>query len=366
MTTPIYRRFRNQTLLLDTAATTPVLDVGAFLTTEPVTTKEKRFITITADDYKTALNSTTMPITYAWAQTYFGQDLKPASAVLILLDASDTTPDKALDDAALKGVGMYELTYIASTDADTAKQLAVAKWVQAYDLDIQCTLITSNPKAFSPTDTTDIGYQVRDQKLDRTTVIYHPTGTVNGVVYTNQRPDAALVGRMLPTYPEIGGIFEQWDYKQVSMVSDSGLTADQQKALIAKGYNFVERFTNTSFTHVFPGRTCTYREIRIQWAADWFDANVAASLANYAFRNPLMAYDDQTFADVETIYRDWGQRAIDRRVLTDFTITMPDPEKIPAAVRATGKCNINDLYFGTLNSGIDEWSNTGKWSIGGV
>lgn len=370
MPTPIQRRFNNQTLLLDTAATTPVLDVGALLTTENVFDKTVRWKSYGPDEWKTAITKVANPITYAWLESYFGQELKPSKAVVIRYDKTPTTGDAnvgaALDDAVTKQAAFYAVCYSGTADTDVTDQKAVASWVNSSETKRQCVILTNDVKAYDAVSTTDIAAQCKTATLSRTTCIYHPTGTINGIVYTNERPDAAILGRMLPTYPEIGGVFEQWDYKQISLASDSALTSQQQGDLVTKGYNFVEKFTNTSFTHLFKGRTCTGREIRVQWAADWFDANVIASLANYAFRTPLMAYDDITFADVEAIYRTWLDSAVQKRVLTEYSITMPDPESIPASVRATGKCNISDLYVGTLNSAIDEWSNTGKWKIGGV
>jgi hypothetical protein len=195
-------------------------------------------------------------------------------------------------------------------------------------------------------------------------VIYHPTGTVNGIVLTNQRPDAAIAGRMLST--DEGA--DQWDWKALSLVADSGLTASQQAALRTKGYNFVEQIKNTTFIHVFPGRLCTDREIRIQWGADWFDVNVQASLANYAFRTPLMAFDQDTFADVEGILYNWGARAEARRIIKpgSFVVTLPDPDTVPASVRASGIANFNNVYDAELNSAIDQWRLQGTWKIGGV
>ena len=92
-----------------------------------------------------------------------------------------------------------------------------------------------------------------------------------------------------------------------------------------------------------------------------------ASLANYAFRTPLMAFDDETFADVEAIIRDWLERAVARRaILEDYTVSLPDPDTIPASVRKSGQATFNDVYQATMNSAIDGWVIRGTWSIGGV
>lgn len=368
MTTPIYRRFRNQTLLLDQAAPLPVLNVGMLLTDEAITDTTVRYISVSESDWTDTVSSTTHPVTYNWCSAYFGQELKPETAVLIFYDqgGTDADPSAALQDAEDKLAEWYFGCYFDNSVAGTAEQVNFAEWIQAQPVERQGMLLTNNPLAYDINDSTDVGAQIRGLSYSRTSVIFHPTGTVNDNDLTDNRPDSGIVGRMMPTYPETGGIFEQWDYKTISGSFDSGLTEAQQDNLIAKGYNFVETFANTAFTHVFKGRSCTGREIRLQWGADWFDANVQASLANYAFRNELMAFDQETFADVEAIYLDWGQRTIDRRVLTNFTVDMPDPDTIPASVRVTGKASLNDLYLGTLNSAIDEWSVTGKWVLGGV
>ena len=223
--------------------------------------------------------------------------------------------------------------------------------------------MTTDPNAALNTATSDIGYQLRNTSMERSSVIYHPTGMVNGVDMTGQRPDAAILGRMLWTDPGA----QQWDYKTLTTASDSGLSPTEQNNLRAKGYNFVETFTNVTFTHLYKGRTCTDREIRIQWGSDWFDNNLQASLANYAFRTPLMAFDEETFTDVEALIREWLERAVDRRViLEDYTVSLPDPDSIPASVRKSGQATFNDVYQATMNSAIDGWVIRGTWSIGGV
>lgn len=370
MPTPIWERFRNQTLLLDQAAPLPVLNVGMLLTNEAFTDTTTRYMKFSADDWSDTITEALYPIAYHWLSAYFGQELKPEDAVLVYYDDTPTTgdasPSEALDDAVDKKADFYECCYYGNTAADVADQINFAAWVQAQPVERQGVLLSNDPLCYDLNDNTNINAQIRGLSYSRTAVIYHPTGVVNGFDLTDNRPDGGIVGRMMPTYPETGGIFEQWDYKTISGSFDSGLKKSQRDALIERDCNFVETFANTAFTHVFKGRSCTGREIRLQWAADWFDANVQVSLANYAFRNPLMAFDQETFSDVEAIYLDWGQRTIDRRVLTNFTVNMPDPDTIPASVRVTGKASLNDLYLGTLNSAIDEWSVTGKWVLGGV
>lgn len=370
MGTPIYRRFRNQTRLIDQTAPLPVLDVGALVTTEAVTDQTVRFISVTADEWKTTIVEATHPVTYKWCEAYFGQEVKPEKAILIFFKKED--PDKdatikvALDDAVGKRAQFYFVSYSGNALADIADQEALAQWVQAYEAKVQGMILTNDPLNYDLTNNTSIRAKCKAAGLSRTSVLFHPTGTVNGIDLTKQRPDGAIVGRMMPTIPTSQGVFEQWDWKTLAFVSDSGLTSAQQDALHENGGNFIENITNSDFTGMFKGRTCTNREIRMQWGADWFDVNVMASLMNYATRAGLMAYDDDTYAGIETIYREWLDRATNRRLINSYTLTMPDPYKVPASVRTTGKLSITDLYLGEMNNAIDEIDNTGTWQVGGV
>lgn len=368
MPTPLRRRFQVDTLLLDKTAAVAVLDVAALITTsDGLFTDGARWISVVSDDYSETVPAATYPVENAWLAAYFGQALEPETALLIFWDddaVGGETVEAALDLAVAQNAAWYQLHYIGNTAADIATQLDIAQYNESFEEKTQTMLVTSDPNAIINTATSDIGYQCRNISLERTAIIYHPTGTVNGIDMTEQRPDGAAAGRMLST--DEGA--QQWDWKALTLVSDSGLSAAQQTTLRSKGYNFIEQIKNTTFIHMFPGRLCTDREIRIQWGADWFDVNVQASLANYAFRTELMAFDQDTFADVEGILRYWGQLAEDRRLIkTDtFEVTLPDPDSISASTRASGIANFTNVYSAELNSAIDQWKIQGSWSVGGV
>lgn len=211
------------------------------------------------------------------------------------------------------------------------------------------------------------GLHLRQTGMSRTTVIYHPTAlkTVQGTVdISKERPDGAVLGRLAST--DEGAV--QWSYNNLSFVSDSGLTVGQQTSLVDKGYGFIETFGNTSFTHIYPGKTVTGREIRIQWGADWHDVNVESTIATFAFNYDLMAYDLETFTSIEGILREWKDRALARRIIVDTlarpaTITLPDPDTLSALVRASGSADFSNVYDYGLNTAITDWTLTGNWRI---
>lgn len=372
MSTPLRRRFAVDTLLQDKTATVDVLNRAGLITTNNIFSGE-RYRLLTPDSYADEVSQSEWPLEFRWLQTHFSQEGgAPADVAVIYWNKTGTTVPEtagesftdAMNDFYARGGNAYFYAY-AGVNADAiADQKTIAAWVQSStENKAQALFMTTDPNAPLNTATSDVGYQLRNTSMERATVIYHPTGVVNGVDMTGQRPDAAILGRMLWTNPGA----QQWDYKTLTTASDSGLSPTEQNNLRAKGYNFVETFTNVTFTHLYKGRTCTDREIRIQWGADWVDNNLQASLANYAFRTPLMAFDEETFTDVEALIREWMERAVDRRIiLDDYTVSLPDPDSIPASVRKSGQASFNDVYQATLNSAIDGWVVRGTWSIGGI
>lgn len=368
MTTPIKRRFSVETELLDKVATVDTLNRVGLITTNDIFSGA-RYALVTPDDWKDQVSFTSFPEEYNWLTAHFGQDGgSPADAYVIYWDKAATGDDaetvaQAIDDAISKGVGVYQLQFIGKNASAITDQLAIAAYVQSAQQNMQAMFLTNDATALGDAGTSDLGYRARLLSLERTAAIYHPTGLdAAGNSYDAQRPDAAIAGKMI--WRDAGA--DQWDYHALTLVSDSNLTAGQQTILRAKGYNFVETFTNTTFTHLYKGRLVTDREIRIQWGADWFDNNAMASLANFAFRTDLMAFDYETFNAVEAILRGWLERARVRRIiLDDYTVTMPDPDSFSASQRASGTATLNNIYRATLNSAIDDWTVTGQWVIGG-
>lgn len=367
MPTPIRRRFSVQTVLKDKAAVGQTLDQVMLVTTNALA-GAVRYIDVSLDDWSETLTAATPE--YEFAQTFFGQELKPESLIIVHWDkagASETMED-ALDDAISLGAVWYFQTYIGVDDTIISDQVTLINYGESFEDRLQTFVMTQDVDAYDLVSITDVGYLARSTTKNRATCIYHPASItlVGGVVDTSaERPDAAILGRMSTT--EEGAA--QWDYQPLSFVTDSNLSATQQNSLQTKGYNFAETFKNTVFTHLFRGRTCTDREIRIQWGADWHDVSVETGLANYAFQNDLMAFDDDTFADVEGILYYWKNLTLSRRIIVDTKerpafIGLPDPDTLDATTRASGVANFANVYQYYLNSAVDEWKITGNWRLG--
>jgi hypothetical protein len=367
MSTPIRRRFSVTTNILDKVAGRQTLDTAAFITTTALS-GGKRYVEVGPFDWDTTFTTTTDP-EYKWLQALFGQTLKPKKAIIIHWDkagAVETIAD-ALNDAKSLGANWYFLCYEGVGTGDITDQTAVANYVESDEERMMGILMTQDVNAYNSASTTDIGYICRSTNQNRTAVIFHPASVtlIDQTLDTSaERPDGAILGAVSTTDEGL----VQWDYQALSFVSDSGLTAQQQSDLTTKGYNFAETFKRTTFTHLYRGRTCTDREIRIQWGADWFDISVESDIANYAFQNDLMAFDLETFTDIEGILNDWKKRALERRVIVDTkerpaTIALPDPDTIDATTRASGVADFTNVYNFPLNSAVDNWTLTGNWRI---
>lgn len=370
MTINVQERFGVQTLIQDAAAGLQSLSESVLITTSNLFGGD-RYRRVSISDFNMLVPSATFPAEHKWLQTYFGQELKPQYAGILYWDKVGLeTIDEVIQASIDLGIERYVFHYVANLTVDIADQQAIAEAVEALQDRGQLILMTQDLAALTSGTSTDIGAIVKGLALNRTTVIFHPAeatyvidGVISSVDTSTDRPDAAIWGRMATT--DAGT--SQFDFKGLSLVNDANLTADQRTTLAAKGYNWIEQIKRTPAPYLYPGRTATGREIRIQWGADWFDLNVQSNLATFALQTDLMAFDDDTFVAVEGIIRNWGDQAVDRRIiLDDLVVDLPDPDTVSAAVRASGIASFNNVYSATLNSAIDGWQITGNWSIGGV
>lgn len=368
----INERFNVQTLIRDVVAGQQSLSESVLITNNDLFSGAS-YRRVSINDYATLVSSSTYPEEFKWLETYFSQELKPTYAGILFWD-NTADPAEDLSDALQALIDLsaefYVLHYVGVTASDSDEQLAIGQAVEALGERAQFICMTQDSNAVVSGNQTHIGYLASSNTLNRTTVIYHPatiTTIVDGAISTvdasDERPDAAIWGRMAITAPGAA----QFDFKTLVGITDANLSAADRTVLEENGYNWVEQLKRSAAPYLYPGRTCTGREIRVQWGADWFDINVQSSLANLALRTDLMSFDDDTFTAVEGIIRNWGEQAIDRRIiLDDLVVDLPDPDTVGATTRASGIASFTNVYSATLNSAIDGWTITGDWTIGGV
>jgi len=320
---------------------------------------------ITAYDWDTILDTTDDE--YYFAQAFFGQELKPLDLLLIGNTDATTASNVPLDLTNAELIAdFYFVCYMGTGQLDQEFQVEISKWVNAAG-SRKIAVIQSSSELEITTDNAGVGFVLRSLGQDRTVSIFHPTSVdLNGTIFdtSTQRADAAILGRLAPTDEGTS----QWDYNSLRFVSDSNLSATQQSILTAKGVQWIETFKNEVLTHLYNGRTVTGREIRIQWGADWHDINVQSEILSWAFSYDLMAFDLETFGNIEGILVRWRRRLIDKRIIVstihrDSTIIMPNPDSIDAATRASGILVLSNVYNYALNSAVDEWHLQGNFRI---
>ena len=177
MPTPIRRRFSVQTVLKDKAANGQTLDQVMLLTTNALPSTN-RYEIVSLDDWSETLTPATQE--YEFAQTFFSQELKPETLLLVYWDkaGASETLEEALDDAVALGAAWYFQCYIGKADTDVTDQVALSNYGASFEDRIQTFLMTNDTEALNPVSVSDVGYLCRSTTQDRTTCIFHPaTGT---------------------------------------------------------------------------------------------------------------------------------------------------------------------------------------------
>jgi len=238
-----------------------------------------------------------------------------------------------------------------------AQQLALAQYIETQELLLD--LVTNDDNAVDATKITDIGYLCKALSLKRTLIIY--------TTKDDEYPDAAVSGCVFPTTE--GSC--SFAYEVLSQVTESGasgtpLTAGEIVALKAKNYNWIE--TIGSNTYMYNGLTSGGEEKRIMLGRDWFVARIRENIFTSMLNAKLHAFDLATFTIVEGIIRKIGDEAIIRSILVNtvdrpFVVTMPDPDTITPAERASHEFDHEEIFSGYLNSAINDYKIVGTWSL---
>ena len=359
MPTPIQRRFFTETNFNDNFAGTQSLHDVAVIVPLPAV-PATRFVSVTASDYSSMTFDASITVDLKeWLKTFFAQVRTAAKVYIIYISVDDEPVENVMEEASIAGCNpMFLASLLRESDTDgTTLNNDIADYAQTSDARLMFVSLTFSVEAKEG----GVGYWVglRAGSFDQTMVIVHPLSTTIGatVIDTSaERPDAAILGAMSPTD---AGVY-QWDYNDLARVTDGGYSSGEQEILTGLGVQFIESFENTTFTHLFSGRSVTGREFRLQWGAYFFDIMTESDLATYAMQTPLMAFDLDTFAAVESIFNKWKTVLIDRRIILDTKeypaiVKFPNPLSIPVSVRATGTATLNDAYCFYMNTAVDEW-----------
>jgi hypothetical protein len=223
-------------------------------------------------------------------------------------------------------------------------------------------VVISDPNAKNPALDTDLGSTLQALSLNRTLCIYSEK--------TDEYPDAAVAGRVFP----LAEGSSNFAYQKLALVTESGdanpLTAGQKIALSDKGYNRIETVGNITF--MYDGLCCSGEEKRIMLGSDWLVARIAEGIFTIQINKDIMAFDNDSISQVESVVRDWATEAIARKIVVDTpdrpaTFNFPDADDITAAMRATHRLTVQSppgpawvLY---VNSAINDYTIIGEWRI---
>lgn len=181
---------------------------------------------------------------------------------------------------------------------------------------------TQNAAVATTASTTDIGYLLDAQNLERTFLTYLPTADT-------EYPEAAWIGSQLAATPGSN----DWDKKQGSLITVSSLTDTQRSALRGKNVNM---FTKVAGVNIFQdGNTSAGTPIDEVIIIDWLYARLQEGVYFRLINSPKVPFTNPGLVTIENEIRSvlalaQGNSAID----TGWTVQTPDVLSIPENQRA--------------------------------
>jgi hypothetical protein len=218
----------------------------------------------------------------------------------------------------------------------------------------QMTIVDGSSHAPDAGETDDLQSRLSTLGYDRTTVIYSSH---------SDYPDFAADGAFLPADPgsrsyghtPLTGVLASG-----SVGPDNDLTPTEKAALDAKGCNYV--VTTGGYTFVHRGKTAGGVEKRMKLGADWLEANIQNDLQALDMNEDLLGFDKETLGAIDGIFRRWLDIGVERRLISDYEITLPTVEEFTAAEKASGDMSlvkafrangIFEAHTFTINGSID-------------
>jgi len=278
-----------------------------------------------------------------------------------VFDASNGSSPAGLDAEtnveSLQAVSEIDDSYynVHERGSSIAEQVALATWIESQKK--LADIVVVDPNAKDPGATSDAGYQLKALGTKRTMGIY--------TEHSDQYPDAADAGAVLPAKEGA----KDFDYVPLALVTDSGLTkpltTGERIALADKGYTWIE---TVGATYLYDGITFGGEEKRIMLGRDWFVTRIAERIFTIQLQTDLMAFDNETLAQVEEAIWEYANEAIERRILVNtperpFTVNIPDADEISAAERASKKLTVHNAFHGWINSSINDYEIFGTWQL---
>jgi hypothetical protein len=209
----------------------------------------------------------------------------------------------------------YALVTISHTDADIKY---TAEWIEARR---KIYLTSSDSADILTTSTTDIASYLEGKNYARTAIVY----SADAAAY----PEAAWLGLNLPEDP--GSI--TWKFKEVSGITADNLTSTQKTNASGKNCN---TYTEIGGVDIFEeGIVVSGEFIDVIRGVDWIQARIQENVFNLLVNSPKVPYTNDGIQTVANQIDEILKQAVDRTILSEYSIDTPLVSEIPQATRTT-------------------------------
>lgn len=221
----------------------------------------------------------TTSATYKAVAAALGQNPAPVRVGVGRKDAAETWAD------ALTAIKNYDNNWygLVVTSRVAADILAVAAWVETERKVYSAA--SGDAGIIDAGVTNDIASQLQDLSRDRTFLHYSASA--------DEYPDAAWLGKMLPTDPGSA----TWMFKTLSGIVPANISESQTLALLAKNCNLSQVIGGVKITR--EGKVASGEFIDIIVGLDWFHARLTERIYGMLVRRPKVPYTDAGLASIE-------------------------------------------------------------------
>lgn len=181
-----------------------------------------------------------------------------------------------LDNLTTNWFALTFATLNANADISDADHLAIAAYIEAANNPHMYGLTTSEAAALTSTDSTSIGYQLKQLSYNRTFYQYSSTSPY---------AVASLIGRMITVNFNGNNTTITLMYKQEPGVTAENLTTSQYAALNANNYNFYTLFNNNTLI-IVNGACASGLFIDSVFNAFWLANYIQTNVYNLLFQSP--------------------------------------------------------------------------------
>lgn len=304
---------------------TPLI-IGTSLSTFPGTVKSYTNLTEVSIDFAPTTEE------YLIASKLFAQSFKPAK-ILITQKLSQLTLLAAYTEAKTITEDFYAVISTSDVEADV---LALAAAIET-ESRIYANSTQDVDVAFN--NPNNIAAKLENLNYTRTFMFYHNMANTF-------KPDAAILGKMLPLDP--GSV--TWAYQNLVGVGTDDLSALERSNLRLNNVIYYAPLAGVDVT--FDGKMVGGEYIDVIHGLDWLKVYIQENISSLLITAGKIPFNNQGIGLVENILRASLQEAVNRGIINqDFTVVTPDVTAVSAVNKAAR--TLPDVFFyATLTGAI--------------